>query len=373
MSVFFDQAYFGNIYDVKIVTEKTKQKNAPVYHVMTSFVFFDVLSTNYDYLIHRIASDKIVSSKRDGNIITIVAKTDSGGNAQLSLEALSKADELLAAAKVIPREEVKAMSTTDKLIPFLKWTDDLSKTQEIVNERCTKILLTFGTGLVSFTGIVDIVLCILKLKFTEYEDLTQVLDIVERDLKLYFVDVWIHALQTAVQHENNSHEYIVRLVANLTNTIGMLCDILEINTDKLCAATALFCDEKNPVGVIHESKILEATINGLLADRKQDAILDRFYKIAVVAFSSRIVNGGMGDVNSLRNECVNYAVEPENEALNKIVDMKLKLVIGDMLRMSNEIRYTPVFQYVFAVWPFRNNSLEKEDEDEIMNYSDDFE
>jgi hypothetical protein len=126
-------------------------------------------------------------------------------------------------------------------------------------------------------AIADIFSCVYKVRF-QSGDPGIALYALSTELSLRFLLHWTAAIQRAVALSGVTHDCVSRMVLNLANTIAVLADTLDIDTQQLVAASVFFYDERAGAGVAHEGENIATAIQVKLSichDGQRGYLTDR--------------------------------------------------------------------------------------------------
>ena len=345
----FDKAYFGKIFHVKVPREKKKQKEM---HIITSWFYLDIYSDNFGRRLHHIAVRSIDSVGVKNDVITIHVKEKE----PLKFEC-DNMEELKAAITPVDfkREVTQVFRAHDIFAAMGISGDTLNKKLFAAAKQFYELVYNGSIEDKNLPAAMsDILACLFKLKHSANPDPDKTIEELVKGLKLHFLLVWIEAVNTAASLGDVDEEYIRRVIVYLSETIIFLGDSLQIQTKQFASAVAFYYEQKNKLGIVHESKKMQTAAKEMLSPDSESATLRRLYETAVVMFAARLSGCYLYNTDTLRDLAVKLVLEKDEAKYAQAIDQTISVTIGDMLRRLNDKRYESAFQFVFALWKMRD-------------------
>ena len=343
---FFDKAYFGKIFDVIPAGEKKKHQPQ---HIVTSWLYLDVYSSNFSKRLHHINSHNVSNVSVKNDTVTIHMK-----DTPLKYET-DNPDELKAAATpIIFEKESIAPFQAPKI--FQSMGISLSDAETLKNkcgeaaQQLFQLLMKRPPESPSVPPfLIDLFACIMKARHVERQEPFSALEAAVKGLRMHIMTIWLDAVITAAQLEDIEQEYIDRIIVNLAETIAALGDANGISTRQFVSATAFYYEQKSTAGVVREAKRLQEELSQLVDTAP---IVQRLYLMATVAHSARIAGTLVYTGDRIRDLAVEMVTSMSESGYTEAIDDVIRTSVGDMLRRLNDRRYEPEFQHVFALWKY---------------------
>lgn len=344
---FFDKAYFGKIFDVIPAGEKKKHQPQ---HIVTSWLYLDVYSSNFSKRLHHINSHAVANVSVKNDTVTIHMK-----DTPLKYET-DNPDELKAAATPIIFEQNSVVQSCQALKIFQSMGISLSDAETLKNkcgeaaQQLFELLTKRAPESPSVPPyLIDLFACIMKARQVERQEPFSALEAAAKGLRMHFMTVWLDAVITAASLEDIEQEYIDRIIVNLAETIATLGDANGISTRQFVSATAFYYEQKSTAGVVREAKRLQEELSKLV---ETAPIVQRLYLMATVAHSARVVGTLVYTGDRIRELAVEMVTSMSEAEYAEAIDDVIRTSVGDMLRRLNDRRYEPEFQHVFALWKY---------------------